>query len=411
MHNDEPTILRSSTSADFLATLPTLIGRTVTDSLVVLPFAGKRTQGVLRIDLPPAGADAHIHDRLASVALGAMSRIDWCDGVMFAVYTDETFPVAYAGHERLIARLEERFEEAGFRVKDAYCVAGDGWASWYEDDSPFDGHALEEIAASPMAATAAELRKGAELRAHDGAATLPAPDPQTAIDLTLAVDDVLAGVESNAFGIPVPAALPDSVDFVEALLRRDAADTPVRLLAQLTALSLQRPHRDEMMLQMAFGRKVGRRARDESERWLAKQAASGRSMDEVVRAEFEASGGSESEMGDLLLGECSTQPRPARIDRAIGILRRTITHLPIDLRPDLLCMLAWLNWTMGSSSIAAAHIGAALAIDPGHGMAHILHTLVTVGKIPQWIFARYNRAGAALQRHTATEPTPAAIGR
>ncbi|QAY61048.1 DUF4192 family protein [Microbacterium protaetiae] len=399
MHNDELTILRSSTGADFLATLPALIGHTVTDSLLVIPFAGKRAHGVMRIDLPPASVHATVHDRIASLALGAMSRIHWCDGVMFAVYTEETFPAGFAGHERLIARLDERFEEAGFQVKDAYCVAADGWCSWYQDDPPFDGHPLQEITASPLAAQAARARAGDELPRHDAQTTLPAPDPDTALALTLAVEDLLAGVERDAFGVPVAAALPDSIDFVERLLQRDAAETPVARLAQLTALSLQRSHRDEMMLQMAFGRKMGRRARRENERMLAKQAASGLSMDDTVRAELDTHGAAAFDMAELIIGEGATQPRPARISRAVGILRHTITHLPIELRPDLLCMLAWLNWALGSSTVAGAHLDAALAIDPEHGMATILQSLVTAGKIPQWIFTRYNNAGAAL-RHS-----------
>lgn len=49
---DEPTVLRSRTGADFLASLPTLTGFTADDSLMLVPFRGKRTTGgVLRIDL------------------------------------------------------------------------------------------------------------------------------------------------------------------------------------------------------------------------------------------------------------------------------------------------------------------------------------------------------------------------
>ncbi len=401
--DDEPTILRTSTGADFLATLPTLVGRTVTDSLLVIPFHGRRTHGVMRIDLPPADVDPQAVARLSSLALGAMSSIDWCDGVMFAVYTDEAFPVAFAGHRPLIAQLDERFEGAGFQVKDAYCVAADGWASWYESDAPTGGHPPAQIAQSPMAAEAAKARAGAPLRGHNADAGLPTPDPQTAIRLTLAVDQLLVDkVEPNAFGTPVPAALADPIDFVEELLRRDVADTPQSVLARLAVLGQQHTHRDEMTLQIAFGRRVGRRARAENRRWLDMQAETGLSMDEVVRAEFEAAGGPvASPMGELLMGESDTPPRPARIDRAIGILRHTITHLPLDLRPDLLCMLAWLHWAMGSSTAAGAHIDAALSIDAGHGMAQVLSVLVSSGKVPRWIFARYNEVGHAVR----TAPT------
>lgn len=405
--DDDLTILRSSTGADFLATLPTLVGRTVTNSLLVIPFAGKRTHGVMRIDLPPVTAGGDDHDRIASVALGAMSRIDWCDGVMFAVYTDDTFPAGFAGHEPLITRLDERFDEAGFRVKDAYCVAADGWASWFEQDPGFDGHPLGEIAASPMATEAQRVRGGAELPRHDDAA-LPTADPDVALRLGIAVHDLLVDdVEPDAFGRLVTPSLPDPVDFVEKLLRRDADETPVPVLARLAAFAQNRPYRDSMMLQMAFGRKVGRRAHDESERWLKRQAESGKSMDEVVRDDIRAHGPSASAMGELIVGETSTPPRPKRMTRAIDILGRTIAHLPVELRPDLLCMLAWLQWALGSSTTAGAHIDAALAIDPAHGMAQILYTLVSSGKIPQWVFAHYNQAGAFLRSGQRSAAAPA----
>jgi len=407
MDNDDTTILHSSTDADFLATLPTLVGRAVSDSILVVPFAGKRTSGALRIDLPEMNAGDEVGDRLASVALGAMSRIDWCDTVLFAVYSDETFPVAFAGHDALVNALAERFHDAGFAVRDAFCVAADGWASWFDDEPPFAGRPLEEIDDSPLAAQAAQVRGGTDLAHYDAGSRLPDRDPATAALLTRAVDDLLYdGVERNAFGMPRAAQLPDSVDFVEKLLRREADDTPLPRLAELTALSLHRAHRDEMMLQMAFGKKVGRRARAENERLGAARSASGASMDEVVRAEYEAGPTRGlAELGDLILGECDTPPRPARIRRGMAILGRTIAHLPAELRPDLLCMLAWLHWALGASAVADAHISMALSIAPGHGMASILHTLVSTGKIPQWIFARYNAAGSALhdQRTAASE--------
>lgn len=408
--HDDITILRSSTDADFLAMLPTLVGRTVSHSLLVVPFAGKRTTGGMRIDLPDAGADVSVHERLASVALGAMSRLEWCDAVTFAVYTDETFPAAFAGHEALVNHLSERFTEAGFIVRDAFCVAGDGWASWFDEAPAFEGRSLDEIARSALAAETRAAVNGRELEPHDAGAQLPTADPRLAELLTSAVDGLLTeSVERDAFGRWLPASLPHPVPFIETLLQRSAPDTPIPLLARLAALSVHPAHRDVMMLQIAFGRKVGKRAYAENSRWLAAQAESGLPMDDVVRAELESGDArATSEMGELLTGEAGTPPRPARIERAIGLLRRTIVHLPSDLRPDLLCMLAWLHWAMGASTVAGAHIAAAIEIDPQHGMAQILHVLVASGKIPEWIFAHYNEASRALRTRMPTEATASA---
>jgi len=400
---EQPTILHSASGADFLSTIPAIAGRTMTDSVAIIPFTGKRTFGLMRIDLPPAEAGGDVHDRIASIALGALSRIDWCDGVMFVVYAEDTFPAAFTGHDGFVERLADRFEEGGFAVKDAFCVAADGWASWYEPHPPFDGHDIDEISQSPVGAQAARLHDEQETPAFDREGALPAADPTLTATLTAAVDDLLTdATERNAFGVRIATSLPDPIDFVETLLRRDADDTPVSVLSRLAALSVNRAYRDVMMLQMAFGRKVGRRARAENDRWLDLQRGSGKTMDEVVQAELGATDNqTTSEMGELIIGERSTKPRPARVRRAIGILARTIAHLPPDLRPDLLCMLAWLHWSLGASTAAAAHVDAALAIDPAHGMARIVHTLIATSKIPQWVFAHYNDAGAGLRAATA----------
>lgn len=403
----EPTILHASGGADFLAMLPTLAGCTVRESILIVPFAGTRTMGVMRIDLPSQGAP---YDRLGSIALGSMSRLEGCDGVILAAYTDATFPVAFAQWERLIAALDERFESAGFTVKDAYCVAQDGWASWYEPSPPFDGHPRSEIDESPMAAHAAEVRGGAPLTAHTAAGSLPPADPETAGRLTAMVDGLISGHELDAFGRWQPANIPDAIAFIEELLERDADDTPLPMLARLALHSMRPDRRDEMVLQIAFGRAVGERARADSERRHEVQRTQQLSMDEIVAAETAQSDGRPDEQGELFLGESVREPHVVRVRRAIDILRRTIVHLDPDLRPDLLCMLAWLHWAVGASSAAGHHVESALRIDPEHTLAAGLLALIESGKVPEWVYAAHGsqRTQNRAQRRSGRRATKAA---
>ncbi|WP_417563700.1 DUF4192 family protein [Microbacterium sp.] len=384
----EPTILRSSTGADFLASLPTLTGCTVRESILVVPFRGKRTMGVVRMDLPDADERP---DRLGSVAIGSLSRLEGCNGVIFAVYTDATFPVAYARWEKLIAALDERFETAGFAVKDAFCVAADGWASWYEQAPAFDGHPLAEIDESPMAAQAAQARGGAPLPAHTDAGVLAAPDPAVTDRLMAMTEGLCAGLAQDAFGAWRDTNLPDAIPLIEQLLEHDDPEQiPLPMLAGLVVQSLRADRRDEMVLQIAFGRKVGEQARADSERLHALERETGLSMDEVVAADT-AGGAATSELGALFVGDTTREPKIRRVHHGIAILRRTITHLDAEARPDLLCMLAWLCWASGSSTAAAQHAEAAIRIAPTHRMAATLLTLFDSGRIPDWIFAAHSR--------------------
>jgi hypothetical protein len=333
--------------------------------------------------------------------VGALSRLDGCDGATFVVYTDDTFPVAYAAREPLVQRLDEGFESAGFQVKDALCVARDGYASWYEDDPPFDGHPTARIAESPLAAEAATVRGGRDLPTHTADTALPPADPALARLLVDAVEDLLVdGVERDAFGRVHPCSLPDGVDLVERILGYEPGDVPFPLMVQLAVLALLPARRDEMTLQMAFGRAVGEQARADADHWQERQRATGQSMDDVIAAEA-AVGDLPGEIGGHMSGDSDRVPDVDRIRRATGILRRIVAHLPADLRPDLLCMLAWQHWALGAGTAAGHHLDAALRVDPDHGMARVLTALIGTGKIPEWVF----------RLHSDPPPVPHATGR
>ncbi|WP_029144476.1 DUF4192 family protein [Microbacterium luticocti] len=387
----EPTILRSRTSADLLAILPVLAGHTLSESLVIVPFRGKRTMSVIRLDLQGPDDQAWA-EGLAAVAVGMLSRLTECDGAAIAVYTGDTFPVAYAAWDESVRVMGDALEAAGFRVKDALCVAADGYASWYDDEAPFDGHPLSDIDDNPLAAQAAQADGGRALAPHRAVAVLPDPDPALAARLVAAVEDLLVdGVRSDAFGRMMPAELPDGVELVERLLAHEPDAVPFPQLTGLAALAMLPARRDEMTLQIAFGREIGVRARADSDRWHQRCRESGRSMDDEVRCAIDADPAVLHDgPGTLLLGLGDQVPDVDRIRRGIEILRHVVAHLSVDLRPDLLCMLAWLHWAIGEGTPAGIHIDTALRIDPDHRMAQNVRMLIGGGRLPEWIFRMHN---------------------
>lgn len=387
-----PTVLTSRTGADFLAMLPTLAGFAPHDSVLIVPFHGRRTMGVVRMDLPTP-ADSDDHDRFCSVAVGAVSRLNLCDGVAIAVYTDETFAVAYAGWESLISRMQARLEEAGFAVKDLLCAAPDGWASWCEPDPPWDGHPLQQIADSPLAEQAARARGGLTLPAHDAAPPAPV-DPQIRARLSEAVGlHAVTGRSRDAFGVARPGRRPRSADVAPQLVRcTDAAAMPFALMAAAATLSLDPVERDESLIHVAFGGKTARRARTDIRRLWERGGGAATTVGGDARG---SSGGGERrpEAYRLLTGASRRLPDVHAMLGVLPLLDRVVSHLDRPLRADLLYMSAWLHWACGSGTHAGRCVDEALAIDPAHGPSAALRGWVGSGTLPDWVYAHHD-AGA-----------------
>lgn len=77
----------------------------------------------------------------------------------------------------------------------------------------------------------------------------------------------------------------------------------------------------------------------------------------------------------------------SRLETAVSILRRTAALAPEELRPPVLCAIAWMLWARGRGVLALAHLAEALRIEPGHVLACglMLHFSSTV---PKWIRSR-----------------------
>ncbi|HBR87853.1 MAG TPA: hypothetical protein DEA59_01135, partial [Microbacterium sp.] len=68
--------------------------------------------------------------------------------------------------------------------------------------------------------------------------------------------------------------------------------------------------------------------------------------------------------------------------------RAAAAAAPRARRAGALATCAWLSWALGRSTHAAAFAEMAFAIEPDHGLAGIVLTMVNAGHLPEWAFHR-----------------------
>lgn len=174
-----PTILKATSSADFLAALPRLTGMNAPESLFVVLFDGKRTLGAARIDLPedlakqldsPGPGLAAWLRAVAEIALRG-------DAVAVVVQTDAELssqPLT-SPHGTLTGVLADVLHEAGVSVRDALAVGSDGWATFAGADSP-ELRSLDEITSSPLHDPGFEPQSVEDWRAEHPGRTAEEPE-------------------------------------------------------------------------------------------------------------------------------------------------------------------------------------------------------------------------------------------
>jgi hypothetical protein len=390
-----PTIVKTREAHDFLALVPQLAGFQPERSVVLVAFRGNRTCGALRFNLPEPELSRAILRRIATSLVGTLCKISGVDAVVPVLYTDERFAgVPGIPGERFAEILTRRAELSGFLVRDCLCVAADGWGSYLDPGCPAGGRPLAEIADSPV-------NRDLPPEAQRELATLRSRADLPAVDAALRERCArrLARYESLGSRIPDAPDLPELVSMVgdildpvastEAALDIDPAELGAEAAATLLFLVESPARRDQVMLQIAFCEEIGRVTHELNQRYAAIQQRTGRSMDEIVAEEQVASGDARdlAQTGSLMLGSVSERPDPDRIERGIELLKMLVAVAPKRVRPAPLCMLAWLSWALGRSSVAGIFIDRALAIDPDYGMARLLLTVVSAGHLPEWAFA------------------------
>jgi hypothetical protein len=382
-----PTVVKAHEPQDFLALVPQLAGFQPRNSVVVVAFRGKRTCGAMRFDLPNTRSPK-AHKAIALTIVGMICKIPGVDALVPVVFTDELIgdgPVAQLGFVRAVIR---RARLSGFQVRDALCYAGDGWASYL--DPELTVRPLREVAESPVNA----LIDGQLPDAADGARL---PDADLVVkeqvgralrDLTRRVErfeaDVQAYLDNPGADFDDPddnldrsavlddfdAGLDDPTLMFEAALDAGPEGLDPTACARLLLCIQHPPTRDAVMLQFGWGQQLGDAVLDSN-----LQYAADHTIDDVIE-----------EASLRLLGD-GPRPDPARIERALYLLKWLAAVAPRPARPAPLVMLAWLSWALGRGTSAAILVRRALEVDADYGMATLLHQLFASGRLPEWAFA------------------------
>lgn len=369
------TIIHATEPAELLGIVPALAGFTPRRSIVMLPFRGTRAHGAMRIDLPDPEVDPEV---FADAAVHALLQVSGIDAAAFVVYTDEHPQPVPDGV--LLPRLSvmeilvDTAEEAGLHLVDALCVTSDGWAD-YRDDEP-DIRPLDSIPNPPdmpgIGAVTGDQTAGAELPRGDLV-------QRESVGRALhELEGLLVGRRPGAIAakaddsplamVRAEAVLDDLPGFAEGLIQRPGDLSPYDCATLLWCLN--RPAlRDAVLVQWATDHEFG---------CLALQA----------QLEFAGTHGSIPDaVGQVFLGR-GPRPDPDRLGCALEIVRQAASLAPRDAKAGALTAAAWLAWALGRSSHAGRYVDQALEIEPEHGMASLISTMLAAAMLPEWVLHR-----------------------
>ncbi|WP_411701364.1 DUF4192 family protein [Conyzicola sp.] len=376
------TVVTAANAADFLAVVPHLVGFEPRDSIVFVAFRGRRTCAALRFDLPQKAAsdDAgrRLHKRVATTLVGTISKLPGVDAVVPVVFTDEGFGGSGAPRALFVSAVTTRLEFSGFEVRDALCVASDGWGSYLDARCPAEGRPLAAIERSRVLdeLSADALRPLGDVARWAALPHVGAIDGERVAKLVLRFAALIDGTPgrpvdprvARAVGLPRAQPPSDVPSTLEAILSVDPGRIEPAAAAFVIAVVRSPALRDVVMLQWAFDLETGERVLDDAHRF-----ALGAPADALPSA-------------GLMLGR-GPRPDPARVETAIDLLKTIAALAPRRNRPPVLCMLAWLSWALGRSSVANEFVCAAEDIDAAYGLAEVLRMVLERGMLPEWAFA------------------------
>lgn len=326
----EPQVLRCTTTADFLAALPQLMGFVATNSLCVVFFSGKRAGPTMRVDLPASDDSRDVTDFINAVCdiiRRTMARYG-VDAPAIVISSDTSFAeVGGVPWRRLARRLERRLEREGMRVRELCCIAPDAWVSYLDPAAPVAGRSLAEVADSPVASretspTLDSLGSFAEPDAHELGALHEA-----------LIDAARVG--------GAPGAVRDAEVAAAVVCEQEPTITD---LAQL----IHTANRDDGWFAIV--------------EQLSATASAMHSIDAI-------SPGSDASAGD-------------RLRAAARRLVHAAELCPDHLRPSVISVCAYAWWLRGLQSVAARQVAVALRLSPDHEHARIMGQLIDEGACP-----------------------------
>ncbi|MET3769992.1 hypothetical protein ABIB15_002696 [Marisediminicola sp. UYEF4] len=442
------TVVKTQRPEDFLALVPQLAGFRPRNSIIIVAFRGNRTCAAMRFNVPDADAGAG-YSTVAGRLIGILCKVRGADAVVPVVYTDDRFAdcrgIPHAGFVRAVV---DRARTAGFLVRDALCVAEDGWGSYLDQDCPRDGRPLAAIESSSVnGAIPRELRN--DLGPVDAGSELPTVDLATRERVARLVkglhEYVRAQRDPDVADVADPAMVDPGLIEPELFEPEAIAREPDDDGWDDDGWEDGDNEQDDLFDDDAYGDDSDGAYGDESyddagdadddmprSGWLPgfaedalqlpPDAIDDRAaavlilclqspmMRDVVMLQW-AFG---LEVGELALDEnkrflagedpaaflvaplmWGDGPRPdvPRVRAAIVLVKALAARAPRSMRPPLLCQLAWFNWALGKSSLAGRFVGEAERIDANFGLAELLRAMLEAGHLPEWAFAIPDDAG------------------
>ena len=382
------TIIKAANAAQFLSLVPQMLGFTPTRSLVLVPFAGGRSLGAMRLDLPAdTGAGSEV-DSFASTCVGMVCRIPDADAVAAVVYTDDGFDHDRPPADELSRALLSRADACGLRMTDALCVGANAWGSYLDPECPPGGRPLAELGLPPrvdLPPVVGDQASGADLDVVDLANKERVARALIALERSVAllcggeespgglahIDDKEEPASGSRFDPQALAAvclLDDLPSLFEDVLRPAPEGLGTYTEAALVWCLARPALRDIALVQWCAGFAAGDEALEAQLRWESGEAYPDR-------------------LAQRMWGE-GEQPDARRLDTALAVTRRIAAVAPRTQRPGALAVCAWLSWALGRSTHAERYALAARDIEPEHGLTQIVLSFVAAGHLPDWAFHR-----------------------
>lgn len=338
--------VRATEDRDLVAVVPYLLGYHPQRSVVVLGMADGRLGPAARLDLDDARPDPAHAGRYVGAVLA------WAGGTqcVLVVFDDEV-ELGWLGPMR------DSLTDHGVRPIGGWQV---GREYFWPLGEPGARRPLRDLDAAPVAAQLVL------------AGYSPRPDREALVDDLAAYPDPLrtriarraAGLDSSDPGVRTAALrawaglLGDSA--VPRPPRSRATTPPRPITDQLTALllaAIRCPQTRDALLLAALCAEAPHRIG-----WP------------------DVSTGTER----LWSHAEESAPEPGRVDAAIAVLTHLARASSETAVAEPLAMLAHLHWWRGDGTLANVTVERALESDPGHGLARLVSTALSIGMPPPW---------------------------
>jgi hypothetical protein len=367
------TIIKAADDAGLLALMPHLLGMHPRNSLVLLGFAGNRTNGGFRFDLPEpvASRPSLIYKRLSRAYVGLLGKVPTADGVVVVVVTDKTFGTsAVPPYMEFAAQLTRTIEHSRFALKGVLCRASDGWAPYFDPDVPPGGYPLSDLIDADIA-----TQLPADLPEPFDPSNVPSRIPDARDDLKMHVMTnyrrVCRELKVGGSDDVVPIAPGERSRFTELMEEvLSSGDEDFAENAAVVLVAAQHSiTRDLTILQWASS--------EHTARSLWNVLLSAGPPPDLTALVF----------GTILFGD-SLRPDPDRLAQAIAFITKLVSCADDAARPGPLYILAWLHWALGHGTLAFVHLAEASRLAPELEEVDHLDWMLRNGVLPAWAFDR-----------------------